>query len=78
VVDDLGKDRATEWAEQILYQVIDTRYRENRPIVATSNFALPDLQEQYPNVGPAIVSRLVEMCQGVKIVGFDWRMRRLG
>ena len=76
VLDDLGKEKVTEWVEQTLYQVVDTRYREERPVVITTNFPFPDMQDRYPDVGPALVSRLVEMCQGIRLDGPDWRYRR--
>ncbi|MEM0138548.1 MAG: ATP-binding protein [Thermoplasmatales archaeon] len=78
VLDDLGKDRVTDWVEQVLYQVIDTRYRANRPMVVTTNLGLRDLRDRYPEVGPALVSRIVDMCRGFRLGGPDWRMRRLG
>ncbi|MEM0138510.1 MAG: ATP-binding protein [Thermoplasmatales archaeon] len=77
VLDDLGKDRVTDWVEQTLYQVIDTRYRENRPLIVTTNLGLRDLRDRYPEVGPALVSRIVDMCRGFRLDGPDWRMRGL-
>ena len=78
VLDDLGKDRVTDWVEQLLYQVIDTRYRENRALVVTTNLGLRDLRDRYPEVGAALISRIVDMCRGVRLEGPDWRMRGLG
>ncbi len=73
VLDDLGKEKVSEWVEQTLYRVVDSRYRENRPLVVTTNFTMETLEGRYPEVGPALVSRLVEMCEGVYLGGADWR-----
>jgi len=74
VLDDLGKEKVSEWVEQMLFRVIDSRYRENKLLVVTSNFTAPELQDRYPEVGPALVSRLAEMCTGIYLGGKDWRM----
>lgn len=75
VIDDVGKEKVSEWVEQTLYRVVDLRYRDNRPLVVTSNFTLSELERRYPEVGPALVSRLAEMCEGVRLAGKDWRKR---
>lgn len=73
VIDDLGKEKVSEWVEQTLYRIVDMRYRDNRPLVVTSNFILSELEKRYQEVGPALVSRLAEMCEGVRVAGKDWR-----
>ena len=37
VLDDLGQQKSTEWAEQQLFRLIDFRYRERRPLIVTTN-----------------------------------------
>lgn len=73
VLDDLGKERVSEWVEQTLFRVIDSRYRENKLLVVTTNFTPRELQDRYPDVGSAIMSRLAEMCAGIYLGGDDWR-----
>lgn len=73
VLDDLGKEKVSEWVEQTLYRVIDTRYQENRLLVVTTNFKPQELEARYPEVGEAIMSRLTEMCIGIYLGGDDWR-----
>lgn len=73
VLDDLGKEKVSEWVEQTLYRVIDTRYQEKRLLVVTTNFKPRELETRYPEVGEAIMSRLTEMCTGIYLGGQDWR-----
>ncbi|MCL6557396.1 MAG: ATP-binding protein [Firmicutes bacterium] len=73
VIDDLGKEKVSEWVEQILYQVIDGRYRDGRPLIVTTNFDPGTLVERYPEVGPAMMSRIAEMCDPVFMGGQDRR-----
>lgn len=75
VIDDLGKERQTEWSNSILYQVINGRYENYLPVTITTNASMRTLEE---NIGQATISRLIEMCSGVKMVGKDYRKERLG
>lgn len=73
VIDDLGKEKVSEWVEQTLYQVVDSRYREEKPLIVTTNYDAATLEGRYPEVGPALISRLAEMCEPVFLGGEDRR-----
>ena len=70
VIDDLGKEKRTEWTQQTLYDVINYRYEHRLPIVITSNME-PDAMKAH--VGDAVYSRLYEMCGAVIMNGKDYR-----
>lgn len=71
-IDDLGAEKVTEWVEEVIYLIINTRYENNIPIVITSNYPLSKIAEL---VGDRVASRIKEMCHVVEIKGED---RRLG
>lgn len=73
VLDDLGKEKPSEWAEEQIYNIVNTRYAENRPVLVTTNCGIADIQNRYTWSGEAIVSRLHEMCNGVMLKGRDRR-----
>ena len=73
ILDDLGKEKPTPWVQQMLYEVINTRYEHKKSLVVTTNSGMKQLEERMPDVGAAIISRLLEMCQGVKLNGPDRR-----
>lgn len=73
VIDDIGKEKVSEWVEQTLYRVIDARYGEELPLIVTSNWTPDQLEKRYPTVGAAIVSRLAEMCLYAEMHGKDRR-----
>lgn len=75
IVDDLGKEQATEWAASRLYAIMDARYGRLLPTIITSNFALPDLAARFRDqaTGQAIVSRLTETCRQLELDGPDLR-----
>lgn len=69
-IDDIGKEKQTEWSETILYAVINSRYEAMLPIVMTSNLVGEKLVDV---LGGATYSRLCEMCRKVPLVGRDRR-----
>ncbi|WAH39199.1 ATP-binding protein [Alicyclobacillus dauci] len=75
VIDELGKEKVTEWVEQTVYEIINTRYEHNKPILVTTNMDVFKLPQKYPNNGEAILSRILEMCRGVQMDGPDWRTK---
>lgn len=56
VLDDLGAERPTSWAAEQLFRIINTRYNNETPTVATSNFDLKSLYNQMG--GSYIASRI--------------------
>lgn len=77
VLDDLGAEKDTEYAVQILYEVIDGRvmgYRNG--LVVTSNLPLPELAKKLGD--DRLPSRLAGLCKVIEITGSDWRLRAPG
>jgi DNA replication protein DnaC len=78
VLDDLGAEKPSEWVEETMNLVINTRYNEKRPTIFTSNYEdVPD-EAGEPNslkarVGFRIHSRLHEMCELLEYDGADYR-----
>lgn len=57
VLDDLGSGKATDWTADTLYRLIDARWANQRPTIATSNLAPETLRT---TIGDRIVSRLAD------------------
>lgn len=70
VLDDIGAEKPSEWTCEKLYEVIDERYVQARPLIVTSNVPPSKLSEQ---VGERVMSRLAEMCEVVPVTGQDRR-----
>lgn len=70
IIDDLGKERKSDWTQQILFDVINYRYEHLLPVIVTSNFDLDGMNDY---VGGAIFSRLYEMSGAIKTTGGDFR-----
>ena len=77
VLDELGARRPSDWARDVLYGLLNTRYNRKRATILTSNFAdeaeKPGGETLELRVGSAVRSRLAEMCQLLTITGPDYR-----
>lgn len=66
ILDDIGAGQVTDWNVGIIYQIINSRYNEQKPILATSNLDLDGLQKRLARcddlTAQRITSRLNEMC----------------
>lgn len=70
VLDDVGKERWSEWTQSILFDVINYRYEHMLPTIMTANFD-DDALLNYS--GNAVASRLNEMSIAVHTKGEDYR-----
>jgi DNA replication protein DnaC len=79
VLDDLGAEKTSEWVEETMNLIVNTRYSERRLTLVTSNYQdIPD--DTDPNslvfrIGYRMRSRLHEMCEFVVLDAADYRMR---
>jgi DNA replication protein DnaC len=78
VLDDLGAEKPSEWVEETMNLIVNTRYNERRPTIFTTNYEdLPDeteLDSLKVRVGFRLHSRLHEMCEFLEYDGGDYRM----
>ena len=70
ILDDLGREKSNEWNQQILFELVDHRYRAKKPMLITSNLTPHQLSFQ---VGEATISRLINMSECIEITGTDYR-----
>ena len=76
VLDDLGAERLTDWVEETMHLIVNTRYNEKRPTVFTTNYedvGAEDLDSLFVRVGYRLHSRLREMCDFLEYDGPDYR-----
>ena len=77
VLDDLGAERPTDWVEETMSLIVNTRYNERRPTIFTSNYEdvpdADDLDSLLVRVGFRMHSRLREMCEFLEYGGPDYR-----
>ena len=77
VLDDLGAEKTSEWVEETMNLIVNTRYNERRLTIFTSNYIdIPE--DDDPNsllfrIGHRMRSRLHEMCEFLVLDGADYR-----
>ncbi len=78
VLDDLGAEKTSEWVEETLNLIVNTRYNERRATIFTSNYENKEDQTDPDSlavrVGFRMWSRLHEMCEFVTMDAVDFRM----
>ena len=77
VIDDLSAERKTEYMQEIVFNVIDARYRANLPLIVTTNLTREELLSPKDLTYQRIFSRLFEMCTPIEVVGKDRRQQAL-
>lgn len=77
VIDDLASERNTEYMNEVVMNVIDSRYRSGKPLIVTTNLTADELKNPRDISRKRIYSRLFEMCIPVEIKGYDRRKKKL-
>ena len=77
ILDDLAAERKTEYMSEIVFNVIDSRYRAGLPLIVTTNLTSEELKHPSDISYQRTFSRLLEMCLPVKVEGKDKRLEKL-
>src|SRR6266404_1713130 len=77
VLDDLGAEKTSEWVDETMNLIVNTRYNERRVTIFTSNYLdIPDDTDSNSllfRIGHRMRSRLHEMCDFLEMDGADYR-----
>ena len=71
IIDDLGAEKLTDWVQEMFYSIIDYRYKELKSTIITTNLTDIEIKEK---LSERLISRIYEMCKGVKVIGKDYRI----
>ena len=72
VLDDIGVERGTEFEVEQLFLILESRWREYKPIIFTSNLSLEELSVKY-NDKNRLMSRIIGTCNVIRVDGQDQR-----
>lgn len=70
LLDDLGAESQTPWAQEALFKLVDYRYRLGLPLAVATNLKPDDLE---PRVGSRLRDR--KLSAPIAMAGPDWRTR---
>lgn len=76
-IDDFGTERVTKgnddlWLQEAVFDVINKRYIDRKPIIFTANYSLKELIEDR-GMAKRSVDRIMEMCEIMKLNGESYR-----
>ena len=77
VIDDLATEADTEYRNEIVFNIIDSRYRAGLPLIVTTNLTAQELKNSADIKKQRIYSRLFERCIPLEVKGVDRRRERL-
>ena len=77
VIDDLAAERDTEHMGELVYSIIDARYRQGLPLIVTSNLTAQELRYPEHIRRERVFSRIFEMCIPLEVKGADRRRQLL-
>lgn len=74
ILDDLGAERKnSEYMQEIVFNVIDARYRAGGPVIVTTNLTPEELTQSADMGYSRIYDRILERCLAVKVDGASRR-----
>lgn len=76
ILDDLGAERCTDYGLEIVYNVIDSRYRTGKPMIVTTNFTLDEMKHPSNIRLERIFDRIFEVCYPVEFSGPSLRIKK--
>jgi DNA replication protein DnaC len=73
ILDDLGTESDSSFASEIVYRVIDGRYRTKKPMVITTNLSLVAMQNCMDIDKARVYDRILEVCYPILFDGKSFR-----
>lgn len=77
ILDDIGAERHTDYMIETVYQLIDTRYRRQKPLIITTNLTIAEMKQCEDIRLARTYDRLFEMCSYPIIVKDNDRRKTL-
>lgn len=77
ILDDLGIERKTEFMQEQVFNVIDSRYRSGLPFIVTTNLQPEELKKTTDIGNGRIYDRILERCHPVRATGESYRRQKL-
>lgn len=73
VIDDLGAERKSEFMQEMVYNIIDSRYRAGLPMLITTNLAINEITTPSDIGNARIYDRILERCFPIEVAGVSRR-----
>ncbi len=73
IIDDFGAEKTTDWVLETYFEIIDYRYSNLKSTIIATNLTDKEIKEK---LSERVMSRIYEMCKGIKLTGKDYRLER--
>lgn len=77
ILDDLGVERKTEYMQEMVFNIIDSRYRSGLPFIVTTNLTADEIKNPKDVDSQRIYDRVLERCFPVEVSGRSRRREAL-
>lgn len=77
IIDDLGVERNTEYMQEMVFNIIDSRYRSGLPFIITTNLTMEEITKAQSVGNARIYDRILERCFPVEVSGGSRRKKEL-
>lgn len=77
IIDDLGAERKSEFMQEMVFNIIDSRYRSGLPFIVTTNLTAEEIKKPYEVSFQRIYDRILERCHPVEVAGVSRRREAL-
>lgn len=75
VLDDLGAERRSEYMQDIVFSIVDSRYSSGKPMIITTNLTMQDLKNPATQQQARIYDRILQVCHPVQMSGESMRRK---
>lgn len=73
IIDDLGAERKSEYMQEQVFNIIDSRYRSGLPFIITTNLTADEIKKPQDIGYQRIYDRILERCFPVEVTGVSRR-----
>lgn len=77
IIDDLGAERKSEFMQETVFNIIDSRYRSGLPFIITTNLTAEEIKKPQEIGYSRIYDRVLERCFPIEVSGVSRRKQNL-
>ena len=77
IIDDLGAERKSEFMQEMVFNIIDSRYRSGLPFIITTNLTTDEIKKPQEIGFSRIYDRILERCFPVEVSGNSRRRQNV-
>ena len=67
VIDDLGVERKSEYMQEIVFDIINTRYNSGKTFIVTTNLTIEEIKKPIETSDLRIYDRILERCTPIEV-----------